>query len=136
MYSFYLFRFVYRLAPWVFCWISHACRLVISDFLNWNPNVFKYFKQRFAPVSECNCSVMRVSSLDQYMAIESSHFRNCKNTNGTKGTSGHRKDLALCNICTKLVICSTLKAEEGNISRNNIPFQSRPVSPLPAVFWP
>ena len=43
---------------------------------------------------ESNSAMMREVLLDQYMTVESAHLRNCKDTNGTKGTCCNRKNLA------------------------------------------
>ena len=51
--------------------ITYACRLVISDLLNRNADVFEYFKQCFSMVAKCHCTVMRIVALDQYMTVES-----------------------------------------------------------------
>ena len=59
-------------------------------------------------MAERHCSVVRIILLDQNMAVESAHLRNCKDADGTEGTCGNRKNLPLCNIGAKLTIRSTL----------------------------
>ena len=76
--------FTFSLTPRILCWVSYSCRLVVSNFFNRNTDIFEYFKQSFSIMSECNCSVMWISSLDQYMTIETSHFRNRKYTDRTE----------------------------------------------------
>ena len=113
-----------ELSPWIFCWVSYACRLVVSDLFNRNTDVFEYFKQSFSIMSECNRSVMWISSLDQYMTVETSHFRDCKYTDRTKGFCCNRKNFTVCNISAEFVVSSALQTIESDISRNNISFKS------------
>ena len=75
-------------------------------------------------MSECNCSVMWISSLDQYMTVETSHFRDCKYTNRTKGFCCNRKNFTVCNISAEFVVSSALQTIESDISRNNVSFKS------------
>ena len=67
---------------------------------------------------------MREVLLDQYMAIEASHLRNSEDTDGTETTCSNRKNFTVCNVSTKVSICCTLKTEEGDISRNDVSFES------------
>ena len=116
--------FIRRLAPRIFCWVSYACRLIVSDLFDRNSDVFEYFEESFSEVSECYCAMMRESSLDKYVTIETSHFRNSEYTNCSKGTSCNRKNLAVCNVSTKFVISCALQTIECDISRFDISFQS------------
>ena len=75
-------------------------------------------------MSECYSTVMRESSLDQHVTVETSHLRNCKYTDSTEGTCCNRKNLAMCDICTKLVVRCTLQTIEGDISRLDISLKS------------
>ena len=75
-------------------------------------------------MSECYCSVMWVSSLDQYMTVETSHFRNSEYTDRTKGFRCNRKNFTMCNISTKFVISCALQTIECDISRYDISFKS------------
>ena len=75
-------------------------------------------------MAKSNGSVMREIALDQYMAVETTHFRNGKNTDGTEGTGGYRQNLALGNITAQFCISGTLQTEESNVSRYQITFQS------------
>ena len=56
-------------------------------------------------MAECNSSMMRIVLLDQNMTIESSHLRNCEDTDGTEGFGCYRKNLALCHISAELAVC-------------------------------
>ena len=44
--------------------------MIVSDLIRCYADVFEHFEQRFSIVSKCNCSVMRISFFDQFMAIE------------------------------------------------------------------
>ena len=57
------------------------------------------------------------------MAIETSHFWNCKDTNTAKALCCHWKNFTLCNVSPKLAICCTLKTIESNFTWDNITFQ-------------
>ena len=47
-------------------------------------------------MTECYCAMMREAFLNQNVTIESAHFRNGKDADGTKGMRSNRQDLALC----------------------------------------
>ena len=111
--------FIRRLAPRIFCWVSYACRLIVSDLFDRNSDVFEYFEESFSMMSECYCTVMWVSSLDQHVAVETSHFRDSEYTNCSKGTSCNRKNLAMCDVSTKFVVSCALQTIECDISRFN-----------------
>ena len=104
-----------RLTPWIFCRISYTCRLIITDFLNRYTNIFEYFEESFSMMSECYCAMMREASLDQHVTVETSHLRNCKYSDCSKGTCCNRKNLSMCDISTKLVIRSALQTIECDI---------------------
>ena len=71
-------------------------------------------------MTKSNSSMVWEILFDQYMAVKSSHFRNCKYTNGTEGTGCNRKNLSLCNIGSELTVSRALQTEECNISRCDI----------------
>ena len=75
-------------------------------------------------MSECYCTVMRISSLDQDMAIETSHFRDSKDTNRAKETGCNREHFAVCDIGTKFVISRALQTIECDITRFDVTLQS------------
>ena len=60
------------------------------------------------------------SFLNQYMAVESSHLRNCKYTDGTEGTCCYRKYFALCHVCADLIVGCRLQTVECDIARCNV----------------
>ena len=71
-------------------------------------------------MTESNSSVMRIILLDQNMTVESSHFRNCEDTDGTEGFGCYRKNLALCHISAELAVCGTLQTIESDVARCDI----------------
>ena len=71
-----------------------------------------------------NASYNQMCIRDRYVTIETSHFRNSEYTNCSKGTSCNRKNLAVCNVSTKLVISCALQTIECDISRFDISLQS------------
>ena len=75
-------------------------------------------------MSECYSTVMRESSLDQHMTIETSHLRNCEYTDSSEGTCCNRKNLAVCDICAKLVVRCTLQTVECDVARFDIALKS------------
>ena len=75
-------------------------------------------------MSESNGSVVRIIFLYQYMTVETSHFRNCKDTDTAKALCCYRQNLTLCNVSAKFAVCSALETIEGNVARNDISFQS------------
>ena len=75
-------------------------------------------------MTECYCAMMREAFLNQNMTIESAHFRNGKDADGTKGTCCHRKDFALSHISTKLIVCCALQTVKCDVTRFDITFKS------------
>ena len=71
-------------------------------------------------MAECNSSMMRIVLLNQNMTIESSHLRNCEDTDGTEGFGCYRKNLALCHISAELAVCGTLQTIESDVARCDI----------------
>ena len=65
--------------------IQHSLRLVEIQIFYWYADVLEYFVQSLAEVSESNSTVVREVLLDQYVTIETSHFRNSEYTNCSKG---------------------------------------------------
>ena len=98
--------------------------MIVSDLIRAYTDELEYLEQSLSVMSECNGTVMRVIALDQYVTIETSHLLDCKYTDTTEGLGRYRKDLALCHICTKDVICGALQTIEGDISRNDVSLES------------
>ena len=111
---------MYILCKWILCRIWQGCRLIVVNIFHRNAKIFEYFKQCFSVMSECNRSVMRIVFLDQYMAVESSHFRDRKYTDGTEGTCCYRKYFALCHVCADLIVGCRLQTVECDIARCNV----------------
>ena len=88
--------------------IQHALRLVEVQVFYGYADVFEYFVQSLAEVTEGNSAVMREVLLDQYMAIETSHLRDSENTDTAEGSGSYGKDFALCNVSAQLVVCGRL----------------------------
>ena len=68
-------------------------------------------------MSECNRTVMREVLFDQYMTIESAHFRNCEDSDCSEGTCCYRKNLALCDVSAQFCVRCALQTIEGDVSR-------------------
>ena len=75
-------------------------------------------------MSESNCAVMRIASLNKNVTVETSHFRNRKYADRAKGSCSNRKHFTMCNISAELVVSSALQTIEGDVSRLDIAFQS------------
>ena len=104
------------LSPWIFCRVSYACRLIVTDLFYRNANVFEYLKQSFSIMSESNCAVMRIASLNKNVTVETSPFRNRKYADRAKGSCSNRKHFTMCNISAELVVSSALQTIEGDVS--------------------
>lgn len=130
---------VFLLAPRVFCWIAHACRLIIANLSYRHADILKYFKQSLSVMAECYCTMMWETFFDQDMTIESAHFRNSKDTDGSKGTCCHRKDFTLSHISTKFIVCCALQTVKCDVTRFNIsssvPCVTSSGSVLAIIFW-
>ena len=75
-------------------------------------------------MSEHNCTVMRIITLDQYVTVESSHLFDCEDTNTTKGSCRYVKNFTFCNIRNKLSLRVALQTIECNIRSSDISLQS------------
>ena len=104
--------------------IQHSLRLVKVQILYGYADVLEYFVQSLAEVSERYGTVVREVLLDQYVTIETSHLGDSENTDTTEGSGSYGKDFSLCNVCAQLVVCGRLQTIEGDVSGNNISFQS------------
>ena len=96
------FQTILQLCKGIFSRVRQRFRLVVRDICY--AQIFEDFKQRFAVVTECNCTVVRILFFDQNMTIESVHFGNCKDTDGTEGTCCYRKDFTVCNVSSQYII--------------------------------
>ena len=67
--------------------IEHSLRLVKANLFELNPNILKYLKERFSVMAKGNSPMVRIISLDQHMAVKSSHLRNSKDLVATGSTS-------------------------------------------------
>ena len=104
----------------IFCRIHHSLRLIEVNFIHFHTDIFKYFIQCFSEMSESNSAMVRIIFLNQYVTIETSHFRNCEYADSAKGTGCNRKNLTLCDISAQLGIRCALQTVEGDISGDNI----------------
>ena len=75
--------------------IAHACRLIVTDLFNRYTNVFEHLEESFSVMSECYSTVMRESSLNQHVTVETSHLMNGKYTDSTEGTCCNWKNLTV-----------------------------------------
>ena len=114
----------YTLCPRILGRITNALRLIVSDAVDVNAKHLEYFEHLFSEVSECYSSVMRIVALYQNVTIESSHLRNCENTDASERFCRNRKNLALCDVSNQFRIGCALQTIECDISRNDIAFQS------------
>src|SRR5699024_112026 len=99
-------------------------RLIVVNFFYINTEILEYLIQSFSIVSKSNSSVMRVILFYQNMTVETSHLRNSKDTDAAKALCCHRKNFTMSNVSPKLAVRSALKTVEGNVTWNNISFQS------------
>ena len=76
-----LFRLCFLL-EWILSRIRQRFWLIVSDILY--PKEPEHLEERLAVVTERYCSVMRISLLKQYIAVESAHLRNCKDANASE----------------------------------------------------
>ncbi len=88
--------FEYGSGPWILCGIRQGFGLIVGNVEN--AQEFEYFKQKFRAVSKGNGAMVRIALLNQYMAVETAHFRNCEYADAAEGTCGHRQDFTLRNV--------------------------------------
>ena len=69
-----------RLHKWILCLVKHSLRLVEADLIYINTDVFEYFVQSLAEVSESNSTVVRIVLLHENVAVKSAHFVDSENT--------------------------------------------------------
>ena len=70
--------FDYNLCKWIFCLVKHSLRLIEAYLLY--SEVTEYIEKCLTIVSECYCTVMRISAFDKNVTVESAHFLYSKNT--------------------------------------------------------
>ena len=75
-------------------------------------------------MSESNCTVVRISLLNQNMAIESAHFGDSEYCDTAEGTGRNVEDLTLCNVAAELALGIALKSVEGDFRRSDVAFKS------------
>ena len=105
-------------------WVWQALWLIVADFIVSHADVLENFVNGLSEVTECNCTVVRIILLNQYVTVEAAHFLDCEYTDSTEGLSSYVKNFTLCNVCTKDVIRCGLQTEECDIARKNIAFES------------
>ena len=66
------------LCPGILCRVGQVLRLVIRDILY--TQVLEHFKESLAVMTESYCTMVRITFLDQYMTIETSHFMDSEDT--------------------------------------------------------
>src|SRR5699024_8463984 len=112
------------LCPRILCRVTYALRLIVSDAVYINTQPLEYFEHFFSEVSECYGAVMRIVALYQNVTVESSHLRNCENTNASERFSRYRKNLTLRDISNQFCVGCALQTVECDVSRYDISFQS------------
>ena len=67
-------------------------------------------------MAECHCTVMWEPLLDQYMTVETSHFRDGKYAASAKAVRLNWKDFALCDVASENAFGITLQTVECDIA--------------------
>ena len=101
--------------------VRQALGLVVSDVLN--AQELEDLKQDLAVMAECNGAVVRVTLLDQNMAVETAHLMDAEDCNAAEGAGSNRQDLALCNVGAQVTLAVALQTVEGDVRRCNVAFQ-------------
>ena len=78
--------------------------MVVIQVFHWYSKILEGIEEGLAIMSECNCSVMWIVLLNQYVAIESAHLMDSEYTDTTEGSGSYRKNFTFCYVCTKLAI--------------------------------
>lgn len=60
-------------------------------------------------MTECNGAVVRVTLLDQNMAVETAHLMDAEDCNAAEGAGSNRQDLALCNVGAQVTLAVALQ---------------------------
>lgn len=107
-----------RLSPRILGGIRKLLRLIVSDVLD--AEILHNLEHQLAAVSESNCAVVRISLLNQNMAIESAHFGDSKYCDTAEGTGRNVEDFALCNVAAELALGIALKSVEGDFGRSDV----------------
>ncbi len=111
------------LPPGIFRRISDGGRLIIANLFHRHADILEHLEQGLSVVAERNSAMVRISSFDQYVAVEPSHLGNCKYSDASKGSGCDRKNFSVGDVGPQTAVRRTLQPEEGNISRNDISFQ-------------
>lgn len=108
----------------ILCLVKHILWLVKADFLYIHTDELKYLVNGPAVMAEGYRAMVGEILLNKYMSVEAAHLWNCKDADGSKGSGGYRKHLALGNVSPQPTVCCALKAVKGDVSGNNIALQS------------
>jgi len=94
--------------------VRYACGMVVLSVLY--AEILENIEYSLAVMTEYHCTVMRIALLDEYIAVESAHFLDAEDSNGTEGAGSNGKDLALCSIGAQCSACCGLETEECDIA--------------------
>ena len=67
-------------------------------------------------MTECNGTVVRISLLDEHVAIEASHLLDSEDCDTTEGTGRYVENLALSDVGNKLSVAVALQTIEGDVA--------------------
>lgn len=84
---------------------------------------FEYLEKRFAIVSEDHRAVVRITLLEQNVAIKASHFRDGENTDSAERAGLDRQNLTLRDVASEIAVRVTLQTVEGDIGCGKVCFQ-------------
>ena len=113
---------MYKLCERILSLIKNTLRLVVSDVAN--AEVLENFEECFAAVCKCNCTVVRISLLDENVTVESTHLVDREDTDTAEGTSRNIQNFAFCDVSTKSAFAIALESVEGDVACSDVAFKS------------
>ena len=75
-------------------------------------------------MTECNCTVVRESALDENVTIESCHFRNSEDSDTTEGTCLDIEDLTFCDVGNEFSVTVALQTIECDRRSSDVTLKS------------
>ena len=62
-------------------------------------------------MTECNSTMVRIVTFNQYVAVEAAHLGDGKDADAAERTGGHRQNFALGDVGAEVALAVTLQAQ-------------------------
>lgn len=127
---------IYRsafLTEWIFRRIGHMLRLIIRDVLH--AQEFENLEKCLAVVSKGHRTVVWIALLDEYMTVETAHFRNSEYADAAEGPGFYRQHFPLSDVGAQDTVTVALETVKGDVAGGNITLQSTTGEVRLGILW-